>query len=128
MLLDIDHFKSVNDRRGHQAGDAVIKQLATRIADAMRSEDVFARVGGEEFAILARDLDVATAREAAERVRTLVGAHPFHWQDTEIECTISIGGTILGANEKLDVSTLLGRADEKLYRAKEAGRNCVVIG
>ena len=128
MLVDIDHFKEINDQRGHQAGDAVIKQLARRISDSMRGEDIFARVGGEEFAILTRGLDPTAAREAAERVRTLVEARPFEWQGSDITCTISVGGSIVGSQETLDVSTLLGRADEQLYRAKETGRNCVVIG
>jgi len=127
MLVDIDHFKEINDQRGHQAGDAVITQLAKRIVSSMRADDVFARVGGEEFAILTRGLDIKAAREAAERVRTLVGARPFQWQVSAIACTISVGGTVLESPETLDASTLLGRADENLYRAKEAGRNCVVV-
>lgn len=127
MLVDIDHFKRINDSRGHQAGDAVIKQLAARIAEALRTEDIFARVGGEEFAVVTRGLDVRGALEAGERVRTLVAAKPFRWQDTEIECTISAGGTMLKPKETLDVTVLLKRADENLYRAKNAGRNCVVI-
>ena len=127
MLVDIDHFKKVNDRYGHQAGDAVIKQLAMRFSRSMRAEDNFARVGGEEFAILTRGLDAKAAREAADRVRGLVAARPFHWKDIDIPCTISIGGTILGSKEELDVSGLLARADERLYGAKRAGRNCVVV-
>jgi diguanylate cyclase (GGDEF)-like protein len=128
MLVDIDHFKQINDSCGHQAGDAVIKQLAERIADSLRSEDIFARVGGEEFAILTRGLDGAAALEAAERVRTLVEARPFTWQANEMRCTISVGGTILSAKEPLDASHLLKRADDNLYRAKDAGRNNVIIG
>jgi len=128
MLVDIDHFKLINDNRGHQAGDAVIKQLAERIADALRSEDIFARLGGEEFAVLTRGLDTASAQDIANRVRTLVETHPFVWQGAQITCTISVGGTMQRPKETLDASTLLKRADENLYRAKDAGRNSVIIG
>ncbi len=127
MLVDIDHFKQVNDVRGHQAGDAVIKQLAEAVADALRGEDVFARVGGEEFAIVTRGLDTDMAREVAERVRMLVEARAFRWQDDDIKCTISVGGTMLRAKEALDASVLLRRADDNLYRAKDGGRNRVVL-
>ena len=127
MLLDADHFKAINDHLGHQAGDAVIKQLAERVADALRDEDVFARIGGEEFAILSRGGHVANAAEAAERIRAVVEARPFTWQDESIPCTISIGGTMLRPKETLDASALLRRADDNLYRAKDGGRNRVIV-
>jgi diguanylate cyclase (GGDEF)-like protein len=127
MLVDIDHFKRVNDRCGHLAGDAVLKQIAERIADAVRGEDVFARLGGEEFAIVTRGLDTDATGEAAERVRRLVAARAFPWQEEAIECTISIGGAMLRPTEDLDARVLLKRADDNLYRAKSGGRNRVVI-
>lgn len=127
MLLDIDHFKQINDDLGHQAGDAVIKQLAERVADALRAEDIFARIGGEEFAVIARGSEADNALEGAERIRTLVEGRPFNWQGEEIACTISIGGTMLDPKEALDAGVLLKRADRCLYRAKGAGRNRVVI-
>jgi diguanylate cyclase (GGDEF)-like protein len=126
-MADIDHFKQVNDRCGHQAGDAVLKQLAERIADALRTEDVFARLGGEEFAVVTRGMDAGAARETGERVRALVAARAFCWQDEAIECTISVGGTMLRPKEATDASALLKRADDNLYRAKTDGRNRVVI-
>jgi diguanylate cyclase (GGDEF)-like protein len=127
MLVDADRFKAVNDRLGHQAGDAVIKQLAERIADALRAEDVFARVGGEEFAILSRGAHVSNSLEAAERIRSVVQARPFVWNEQEIPCTISIGGTMLRPKDPLDASILLRRADENLYRAKDEGRNRIFV-
>lgn len=127
MLVDIDHFKLVNDCCGHQAGDSVLKQVAERIADTLRVEDVFARLGGEEFAIITRGLQAGASREVADRVRTLVAASGFPWQDDMIACTISIGATMLRPTEALDASVLLKRTDDNLYRAKSGGRNRVVI-
>ena len=120
-------FKKVNDQYGHQAGDAVIKQLAESVADSLRVEDIFARIGGEEFAVLTRGLDLDAAQDLADRIRSLVEARAFTWNGESIECTISIGGTMLQKEEALDASTLLKRADEHLYRAKDAGRNRVFV-
>jgi len=127
MLADIDHFKQVNDNLGHAAGDAVIKQLAERIADSLRGEDMFARVGGEEFAVLTRGTSVDNARESAERIRTLVEARPFCWKEQTIACTISVGGAMLDTETTPDVGQIFKRADENLYRAKREGRNRVVV-
>ena len=127
MLLDIDHFKSVNDQYGHEAGDTILKQLAERIADALRNEDMFARLGGDEFAIVTRGLTLQSAIEAAERLRTLVAGRSFIWQEHDVECTISLGGSLFVDGEALDARVLLKRADENLYRAKELGRDRIVI-
>jgi len=127
MLLDIDHFKSINDEYGHEAGDTILKQLAERIADALRNEDVFARLGGDEFAIVTRGLKLDSAIEAAERLRTLISGRTFRWQDRDVECSISLGGSLLADGEPLDASVLLKRADENLYSAKDLGRNHIVI-
>jgi diguanylate cyclase (GGDEF)-like protein len=127
MLLDIDCFKQINDDLGHAAGDAVIKGLAGRVTDALRSEDVFARVGGEEFAILTRGAGLGKARIGAERVRRLVQDRPFSWEDVIISCTISVGGSMLEPHTPPNASDFLRRADENLYRAKRDGRNRVVI-
>ena len=127
MLLDIDRFKSINDRFGHQAGDALLKQIAERIADALRSEDVFARLGGDEFAIVTRGLELRDVVEAADRLRVLIAGNIFHWQENGVECTISVGGSLLTGRESLDANALLKRADRNLYRAKESGRNRIVI-
>jgi diguanylate cyclase (GGDEF)-like protein len=127
MLLDIDRFKQINDDLGHAAGDAVIRGLAERIAEALRSEDVFARVGGEEFAILTRGVGLGKVRASAERVRQLVQEQPFAWEDRPITCTISIGGSMLEPQAPQNASHFLRRADENLYRAKRDGRNRIVI-
>jgi two-component system cell cycle response regulator len=127
MLLDIDHFKSINDEFGHEAGDTVLKQLAERIADALRNEDVFARLGGDEFAIVTRGLPIDSVIEAAQRLRTLIAGRTFRWQDKDVECTISLGGSLLAKGGSIDASNLLKRADENLYAAKDLGRNRIVI-
>lgn len=127
MLVDIDHFKAINDEFGHEAGDTILKQLAERIADALRNEDVFARLGGDEFAIVTRGLSLESAIDAAERLRTLVSGRTFLWREREVECTISLGGTLLVDRESLDVSGVLKRADENLYAAKEQGRNRILV-
>jgi len=127
MLADIDHFKQINDNLGHSAGDAVIKQLAERVAGALRAEDAFARIGGEEFAVLTRGTTLDSAREGAERIRVLVEARPFTWKDESITCTISVGGAMLDVEGTPDVGQIFKRADENLYRAKRDGRNRVVV-
>lgn len=127
MLLDIDRFKSINDEFGHQAGDTILKQLAERIADALRNEDVFARLGGDEFAIVTRGLKMENVVEAAERLRTLIAGRTFFWQGHDIECTISLGGSLLTSEETVDAKVLLKRADENLYRAKDGGRDRATV-
>lgn len=127
MLLDIDHFKAINDEFGHEAGDTILKQLAERIADALRNEDVFARLGGDEFAIVTRGLPLASAIEAAERLRTLVSGRPFHWHEREIECSLSLGGTMITNGESIGISAVLKRADENLYACKAQGRNRIIV-
>ncbi|MFT5445491.1 MAG: two-component system cell cycle response regulator [Gammaproteobacteria bacterium] len=127
MLLDIDHFKAINDEFGHEAGDTILKQLAERIADALRNEDVFARLGGDEFAIVTRGLSLESSIEAAERLRTLVSGRSFAWREREVECTISLGGTMLVDGESLNASGVLKRADENLYAAKAQGRNRIAV-
>ena len=127
MLLDIDHFKSINDEYGHEAGDTVLKQLAKRIADALRNEDVFARLDGDKFAIVTRGLQLDSVSEAAERFRTLIARRTFRWQEHDVECNISLGGSLLTPEDSLDASVLLKRANENRYAAKDRGRNCIVI-
>jgi diguanylate cyclase (GGDEF)-like protein len=124
LLLDIDHFKRVNDRYGHQAGDAVLRQLAAAVRSALRLEDVFARYGGEEFAIIARGIDLAHAFSFGERVRGLVATTPFRHDQITIPVTLSIGVASLSDCRDASVDQLVSLADSRLYLAKAAGRNC----
>ncbi len=124
LLFDIDRFKSINDSYGHLAGDYVLTQLATVVRGKIRREDIFARYGGEEFAIVLPEIDGPNAVALAEKLRRLIEKAPFKFEDTKIQVTVSIGIASLGQEEG-DASELVKRTDDKLYEAKEAGRNCV---
>jgi len=126
VLLDIDHFKSVNDDHGHQAGDEVIRAVAETLRRTCRSTDVPGRYGGEEFGVILIDTRPESARVFAERLRRQVAEQAVPFEDQEIHFTVSLG--IAGADAAAEsVEDWLQRADRALYRAKEEGRNrCVV--
>lgn len=124
VLLDVDHFKRVNDSWGHQAGDAVLVELARRLDLATREVDVLARYGGEEFALILPKTDVEGAFTLASKVRESVAAEPFSFDSGSIQVTIS-AGTAACPEHGITVSALVGAADEALYRAKGSGRNRV---
>lgn len=130
LLADIDHFKSVNDRFGHLAGDEALKMVAHVFRGAVRKEDVLARFGGEEFVVVARETALAGGRALAERIRRAVERSRCAWQGQDLELTVSIGVTVsIGITEFVPGRTdreLLERADRALYLAKQAGRNRVV--
>jgi diguanylate cyclase (GGDEF)-like protein len=133
IILDIDHFKKINDTWGHPAGDAVLKALVTRISEVTRVDVVFARIGGEEFVLLARGVDEAGAMAFAERLRGEIEQLHIPWKAGAIAISSSFGVAELralhaevGAQRVVDVDALLGRADERLYQAKKSGRNRVV--
>ena len=121
LMLDIDHFKSINDTYGHQAGDNVLIEVASRVRRSLRGNDVVARWGGEEFVVMLRDCALPDARRLAEEIRSTIAEVPF---GTLGSLTVSIGAAEIRANENL--ASWLGRADQALYRAKRAGRNEVV--
>ncbi|MDP1824530.1 MAG: GGDEF domain-containing protein [Archangium sp.] len=126
VLLDIDHFKKINDTYGHLAGDAVLKEMALTVRARTRREDVFARFGGEEFALLLPEVDQKGAAHLAEKARKLVEKHTFIFDGEDIAVTMSAGvATVQKKNESH--TELIRRADEKLYEAKSAGRNRVAM-
>lgn len=125
LWLDLDHFKRVNDNHGHPAGDAILEQFASRIKPALRKEDLFARVGGEEFAVLCRATGIPDAMALAERLRQDVAARPFQWQGQDLPLTVSIGVAATDEGGLESIPDLLARADERLYASKAAGRNSV---
>ena len=123
LLLDADHFKRVNDRYGHQAGDDTLREIATRLGGILRPYDSLGRYGGEELIAVLPGCDAAGALEVAERMRSAVASEPVATRAGPIPVTVSIGSaswTGRGSGE-----TLIERADEALYRAKGAGRNRV---
>lgn len=131
LLIDIDHFKRVNDNHGHMAGDRVLTEVAQRIESRIRASDVAARYGGEEFVLLLPDTDPAAARSLAERLRAAVADEPVTLPDgTKLQLTISAGLAAAApgrADEDLKTlaDSLLARADVALYEAKSAGRDRV---
>ena len=124
QMLDIDYFKAINDRFGHVAGDQVIKELADTLRANLRHNDLAARIGGEEFAILLPETDIQDAAHYAERLRRAVESHVFHVGEDTLQITISIGVSGLSADET-SVEPALMRADSSLYLAKQEGRNRV---
>jgi two-component system cell cycle response regulator len=125
ILGDIDHFKRINDRYGHLAGDAVLCETATRLRISQRASDAVGRYGGEEFVILATDCALAGAMVVAERSREAIVAQPMRLAGGSLNVTMSFG---LAATADMDeAGRLLAKAEEALYKAKEQGRNRVVI-
>ena len=122
LMVDIDHFKTVNDRFGHEAGDAVLRIVADRLTAASRTEDVVGRWGGEEFLVVAPSTDAAGARALGERLRAGAAAEPSPVADEHVSMTVSVGVAV-GAG---DVEATLREADAALYEAKAGGRNRVV--
>ena len=124
LLLDLDHFKKVNDRYGHDAGDFVLKRVSQLIQDQLRAVDVPARWGGEEFCILLPETGLEEALAAAERIRAGLAREPLDYQEGEIPITVSIGVTTLRPDDHR-IEDVIKRADAALYRAKREGRNRV---
>jgi len=126
LLLDLDHFKSVNDEHGHLMGDAVLQRVTDRIASVLREEDCLARWGGEEFAVLAPDIDRDGVLALAERAREALAEEPVRVGDVSIDLTLSVGAA-LGTEDRRTPDALVHAADQALYEAKDAGRNRVRI-
>lgn len=124
LLLDIDYFKTINDRHGHIAGDNVLRAVVQAINQNIRTSDVLYRYGGEEFVVLLSNTEPSAARCVAERIRRVIEALDHRHGETNIQLTISLGVATLSPGE--DGQGLFERADKALYRAKNEGRNRVV--
>jgi diguanylate cyclase (GGDEF)-like protein len=125
LLLDLDHFKAVNDGYGHPVGDRLLLELGSYIRGCVRTEDVVSRHGGEEFSLILREIDLPGALVLAERLRSGIEAFPFVHSGNRIPVTISIGvATAVGVKD-LTRAQLMDAADKELYRAKDEGRNRV---
>jgi diguanylate cyclase (GGDEF)-like protein/PAS domain S-box-containing protein len=123
-MFDADHFKAINDQHGHSSGDEVLKAIARAAESAVRGNDVLARIGGEEFAVLLPDTEPAAAARVAERIRCAIEALAIEGEQLgSIRPTVSVG--LAQRAPGMDVEELLREADAALYRAKQSGRNCV---
>jgi diguanylate cyclase (GGDEF)-like protein len=124
LLIDVDHFKRINDAHGHAVGDQVLEHVAAVIAGQARQADSVGRYGGDEFIIVAPQSSLAGAAQAAERLRVAMEAEPIHARASDLRVTLSIG--VAGCtSEDLAVADVLARADRALYKAKAMGRNRV---
>ena len=125
-LIDLDHFKKVNDTFGHLGGDAVLKETVKRMGLALRPYDTVSRHGGEEFLLVLPGCDLAAGATVAERVRKLIAERPVDVPGHAIDVTCSIG--VSACDAKMDIDTLIRQADDALYLAKRSGRNQVMLG
>lgn len=126
LILDLDHFKRVNDKFGHLSGDQVIREVVWACQDCLRETDLFARLGGEEFAILMPNTDLVETMPLAERLRKAVASCEFSFLPEPWPISISIGISNFCASDERKES-VIARADKALYRAKEDGRDCVRV-
>jgi diguanylate cyclase (GGDEF)-like protein len=124
-VLDVDHFKKINDTHGHAVGDGVLQELVHRLGSSVRASDAYGRIGGEEFLILWPGLSVESSRVAADRVRQIMERTPFVIDDVTLRATVSLGVTTTLGDDTQEV--VIERADQALYAAKGAGRNRVVL-
>lgn len=124
-MLDIDHFKRINDKYGHDAGDAMLVHLSTVIKSVLREADVLVRYGGEEFLVILPDSDIRGANYVLDRLKQVIQKSPMIYEGKKIEATFSGGIAQLKSDE--NGHALIIRADKALYDAKQAGRNCVKV-
>jgi diguanylate cyclase (GGDEF)-like protein len=128
LLIDIDHFKLINARFGHIAGDLTLRAVAEAVRPLVRKDELLARYGGEEFALVLPEADAGPAGGCGERVRRAVGEHPFEFEGVRYRVTVSVGVGTAGGGEVVTVDELVRRAGERLSEAKAGGRDRVCPG
>lgn len=126
LMIDLDHFKQINDTYGHLAGDSILKEVAHRMNLAVRSYDIVGRYGGEEFLIVLPGCNVEQTRLSGERIRQAIAESPIQANDEKISVTASIGATV-AEPRNYTKQDILATADDALYQAKQSGRNCTVL-
>jgi two-component system, cell cycle response regulator len=127
VMLDIDHFKRINDRFGHDAGDAVLREIAARIRKAVREIDVVTRYGGEEFLLVLPSTNFSGALAVADRVWRAIGCEPFLFSSTSERITVSAGVAVFPSRDIKSKDQLLKASDRALYQAKEEGRDRICV-
>lgn len=127
LLLDLDHFKSINDTWGHPAGDQVLRIFADRLRENVRASDVIGRMGGEEFIAVLPHTDASAAAVVAEKLRVACAAEPVRWTEAKIPLSVSIGVCTAAADTRTSVALLYAAADRALYDAKRSGRDQIAI-
>ncbi len=125
LMIDVDHFKKINDQYGHSMGDQALQEIARTIESVCRETDITFRYGGEEFVVLLRKTDEKGARTIGERLRREINTITIEKNGNSVQPSVSIGISTRAFGQKEHINDLFDRADEALYRAKEAGRNCV---
>lgn len=129
LLMDIDHFKSINDTYGHLVGDEILREFSNRLTNTKRPDDLLCRYGGEEFVLILGETELGQAVEIAERCREHIAQSPFTSAEGPIPVTVSMGAAELPLNDgPITPSGLLKTADDRLYKAKQSGRNRVCSG
>lgn len=123
IIFDVDHFKKINDSFGHLAGDEVLKDIGKRVPTCLRTEDVFARIGGEEFAVISRSDSLEGVKIIAERIRETMEKTPASFEGRGILFTVSVGYTFVQGKTAIAADTLIATADACLYESKHGGRN-----
>ena len=125
-MLDVDSFKRINDEHGHNAGDAVLRGAAQRMAEWIRPYDLLARFGGDEFLLMAPEIDVDDAGPLAERLRSSIAESPFAFCGEMLRVTVSVGVTVATTDDP-SIESMVARADKALYKSKQAGRDRVTV-
>ncbi len=126
LLMDVDHFKKINDTLGHLVGDEVLKELSRRLQAELREDEILARFGGEEFAVVMVEVDLVHARQIGERCRLAVCSTPFQLSSGPLDVSVSVGVAAPAIDTLTSIDQVMAEADTRLYDAKRAGRNCVM--
>lgn len=125
IMMDIDHFKAVNDEHGHEVGNQALKHLASILQAEVRTTDIVCRYGGEEFAMIFPETHLNLAVKVADRIRRQIAGTAFEVDDGELNITVSMGASVYMKTSILDVDDFVDSVDKYLYEAKESGRNCI---
>jgi diguanylate cyclase (GGDEF)-like protein len=125
VMVDVDHFKEINDTYGHEAGNLALKFLADILSSEVRTTDIVCRYGGEEFAMVFPETHLNLAVKVADRIRKQISSQPVAIDDAEIKLTVSMGASVYMKFSVLDFNDFVASVDKYLYEAKQSGRNCI---